>query len=72
METFSHFEILSLSGERVVEGHKASFCLEDNDCSGVDPHYDCENYGDQVKRSYLQDEGLVVNIDHNDSNNILD
>ena len=50
METFSHFEILSLAGERMVEGHKASFCLEDNDCSGVDPHYDCENYGDQVKR----------------------
>ena len=24
-----------------------SFCLEDNHCSGVDPKYDCENYGDQ-------------------------
>ena len=48
METFSHFEIINSRGERVVEGHKASFCLEDNDCVGVDPHYDCENYGDQV------------------------
>ena len=48
METFSHFEIINGRGERVVEGHKASFCLEDNDCVGVDPHYDCENYGDQV------------------------
>jgi len=47
METFSHFEILDSRGNRVVEGHKASFCLEDNDCQGVDPHYDCENYGDQ-------------------------
>ncbi len=25
-----------------------SFCLEDNHCSGVDPKYDCENYGDQA------------------------
>jgi len=47
METFSHFEILNSNGNRMVEGHKASFCLEDNDCHGVDPHYDCENYGDQ-------------------------
>lgn len=31
-----------------MEGMKASFCLEDNDCdSRVDPVYDCENYGDQ-------------------------
>ena len=52
METFSHFEILSQAGERMVEGHKASFCLEDNDGSGVEPHYDCENYGDQVQISY--------------------
>ena len=26
---------------------QASFCLEDNDCEGVEPNYDCENYGDQ-------------------------
>ena len=26
---------------------QASFCLEDNDCHGVDPHYECDNYGDQ-------------------------
>jgi len=47
MEVFSHFEIMDLHGNRVVEGHKASFCLEDNDCNGVDPKYKCENYGDQ-------------------------
>ena len=27
---------------------QASFCLEDNQCQGTDPHYDCANYGDQV------------------------
>ena len=63
MEVFSHFEIMDQRGRRVVEGHKvwmtfeqfhrlatmfqASFCLEDNDCQGVEPNYDCENYGDQ-------------------------
>ena len=92
MEVFSHFEILDLQGNRVVEGHKvkwflyflgdiikhliftlplfsvcwtniyfsiqfflsihvfvqASFCLEDNDCHGVEEKYKCENFGDQV------------------------
>jgi len=48
METFSHFEIFNLQGERVVEGHKASFCLEDNACTGgVRPLYACADYGDQ-------------------------
>jgi len=47
MEVFSHFEIMDQRGRRVVEGHKASFCLEDNDCEGVEPNYDCANYGDQ-------------------------
>jgi len=47
METFAHFEIFDHNGHRAAEGHKASFCLEDNECVGVDPHFDCENYGDQ-------------------------
>ena len=46
-QVFAHFDILDLSGKRLSEGHKASFCLEDNDCQGVDPKFDCENYGDQ-------------------------
>lgn len=47
-QVFAHFDVLDSYGNRVAEGHKASFCLEDNHCSGVDPKYDCENYGDQV------------------------
>ena len=49
MEVFSHFEIMDLQGNRVVEGHKSSFCLEDNDCNpGIEEKYKCENFGDQV------------------------
>ena len=55
METFSHFEILDFSGERKVEGHKASFCLEDNHCQGAEPRYDCENYGEQGITAGCQD-----------------
>ena len=31
---------------------QASFCLEDNQCQGTDPHYDCANYGDQVRKKW--------------------
>ena len=31
----------------MVDRNGCSFCLEDNHCSGVEPKYDCENYGDQ-------------------------
>lgn len=50
METFAHFDILSAdaAGVRVAEGHKASFCLEDNDCDpGIIGKYKCANFGDQ-------------------------
>ena len=46
-QVFAHFDILDSTGARVAEGHKASFCLEDNHCKGVEPKYDCENYGAQ-------------------------
>ena len=46
-KVFAHFDVLDSNGERVAEGHKASFCLEDNHCQGTEPKYDCENYGDQ-------------------------
>jgi hypothetical protein len=44
---------------------KASFCLEDNDCQGVDPNHDCENYGDQVKANFKFKEMLDVKISGN-------
>lgn len=48
MEVFATFDIYDAKGARVAEGHKASFCLEDNQClPGVTPRYACANYGDQ-------------------------
>lgn len=48
MEVFATFDIINKQGVRVAEGHKASFCLEDNQClPGVKPRYACANYGDQ-------------------------
>ncbi|XP_032675495.1 lysyl oxidase homolog 3A-like [Odontomachus brunneus] len=48
MEVFATFDVIDSSGNKVAEGHKASFCLEDNQCMpGVEPRYDCDNYGDQ-------------------------
>ena len=48
LQVFAHFDIMDFHGNRIAEGHKASFCLEDNDCTGpYEAKYDCENYGDQ-------------------------
>lgn len=48
MEVFATFDIFDSTGKRVAEGHKASFCLEDNVCMpGVKPRFACANYGDQ-------------------------
>lgn len=38
MEVFATFDVIDASGNKVAEGHKASFCLEDNQCMpGVEP-----------------------------------
>ncbi|XP_046635916.1 lysyl oxidase homolog 2-like isoform X2 [Daphnia pulicaria] len=48
MEVFAHFDIINSLGVKVAEGHKASFCLEDNQCThNTEPVYKCANYGDQ-------------------------
>lgn len=48
MEVFATFNIYNSTGHRVAEGHKASFCLEDNQClDGVQPRYACADFGDQ-------------------------
>lgn len=48
MEVFATFNIFNSTGYRVAEGHKASFCLEDNQClPNVKPRYACADFGDQ-------------------------
>lgn len=48
MEVFAHFDVIDSNGKKVAEGHKASFCLEDNQClNNQEPVFKCANYGDQ-------------------------
>lgn len=51
MEVFATFNIYNSTGHRVAEGHKASFCLEDNQClPNIKARYACADFGDQGRK----------------------
>lgn len=47
MDVFTHYDITDQAGQKVAEGHKASFCLEDVYCEGKPKKYQCRGGGDQ-------------------------
>lgn len=48
MEVFATYDILDSHGNKVADGHKASFCLEDVECMpGASKRYECVGYSDQ-------------------------
>lgn len=56
MEVFATFYIYNSTGHRVAEGHKASFCLEDNQClDEIKPRYACADFGDQGNFQFSAD-----------------
>ncbi|XP_048585018.1 lysyl oxidase homolog 2A-like isoform X2 [Nematostella vectensis] len=48
MEVFSTYDLIGKEGEKIAEGHKASFCLEDTVCdAGIPKKWNCTGGADQ-------------------------
>jgi len=53
MQMFAHYDLQDSLGNRVADGHKASFCLEDVECMPRSVQkFVCRGMGDQGTRAF--------------------
>lgn len=57
MDAFSNYDLLDVvTGRKVAEGHKASFCLEDTACDpGFRRRYACTSHTQVINNFYLME-----------------
>ena len=54
MHVFASYDLVDEHHNRVAQGHKASFCLEDVQCKpGVEKKFHCTGFGDKGTPSYI-------------------